>query len=875
MKKNVSGNSRLYFGIKCVLLSIALIILSGSVIYSYFINHNMGSVDAWLRLGCAVLVIAVLYFEIREYKRLQSEGVSEIYKEKDVELDKLNKFRRLVDKNEFRYNFQPIVNAKNGEIYAYEVLMRTADDIGLKPLEVLKYAEISHMLYDIEKSTFFNALKYYKDNIDKFGSKKIFINSIPSVILPDSELAKLKEMYADISENIVVEILENDDDDDNTIAAFDNLRSILNCNIAVDDYGSGYSNDMKVLNNNPNFIKIDMSLITSIDTDSKKQLLVSNLIKFGKKYNIKILAEGVETKEELAKVIELGVDLIQGFYTARPGNQVIENIDPEISEYIMAENVRLSKFDQEERIYEASEGEIINVYNLSLEKYSGVYVAGGTVRFIGTKNQIVDMIIRTGEESTSKLIFENVNIKGATQTTVQVGKGSKCEVMLVGENTFNKEGIRVPPNSQLTITGDGSLIVRNNRNRGVGIGANYEKQYGTIIFDLTGSVSVDSSGDKIVCIGGGEKGIGAKIEVLGGRVSATGRGISVVGIGSASGDTEVSISRGTVITKCIANEAVSIGTMYGTVNISANGLLDLLTDGERIVGIGVLNGGSGKIHIASGEVNSIIHGDIGTAIGSLGGRVDVAIDSGRVHAHSEGTRVCGIGALDAGGTVQITGGIVTVGVLSAEAEWITSNAGGVIIMGGNVIMENSGTIHPVNLTGEELVLYRMDNAQSYNEKIQSGESTYMYRAQRDERSGKLCVYVPERVRESIAQRIAEKSRKTKEQEDVARVARDLAAGRQVDEKDIESTHPRVTATAPKPAPAPAAPAEEIGMPEVSVPRIVPVPQPEPAPEPPAEQMPEAEILIPAAVQQLVPETEKPADIPVEPDFNDNTPTITF
>ncbi len=762
MNRRNSGKSRLYFGAKCVMLALALLILSGTIIYEYLNGIKPDTVELVMRAAAGILIIVTMFLEIKEYKTLTKKGVREIYREKDIELDKLDKFKKLVDKNEFRYNFQPIVNAKNGEIFAYEVLMRTSDDIGLKPLEVLKYAEISNMLYTIEKSTFFNALKYYKDNIDKFGNKKIFINSIPSVILPDSELAKLKEMYADISENIVVEILENDDDDDTTIAAFDNLRRILNCNIAVDDYGSGYSNDMKVLNNNPNFIKIDMSLITSIDTDSKKQLLVSNLIKFGKKYNIKILAEGVETKEELDKVIELGVDLIQGFYTAKPNKEVVETIDPEISEYILEENVRLSKFDNEHRIYTASEDEIINVFNLSLEKYSGVYVPGGTVRFVGTKNHIVDMVIRAADNVETKMIFENVNIKGSVETTVQLGENTDAEIVLVGDNTFNKEGIRVPATSCLKITGDGSLTIKNNRNRGVGIGANYEKQYGTIIFDLEGSVSVDSSGDKIVCIGGGEKGAGAQIRVLGGKISATGRGISVVGIGSASGDTEVEIVKGSVITQCIANEAVSIGTMYGSVNIVSKGFLDLLTDGERITGMGVLNGGSGQVSIVAGETNSVIHGDIGTAIGSLGGRVEVSCEGGRIYAHAEGTRVCGIGALDAGGTVQISGGTVTVSVLSAEAEWIYSPIGKVIITGGNVILENNGTISPVNISGEELVLYRTEIVPSYNENISTPDGSYTYRAQRDERSGLLCVYVPERVRETIAQKIAQEMQSNKD-----------------------------------------------------------------------------------------------------------------
>ncbi len=265
---------------------------------------------------------------------------------------------------------------------------------------------------------------------------------------------------------------------------------------------------------------------------------------------------------------------------------------------------------------------------------------------------------------------------------------------------------------------------------------------------------MDSSGDKIVCIGGGEKAPAARIRVISGRVNLIARGIFAVGIGSASGDTDVEIRKGNVSVQCIANEAVSVGTMYGTVNLVISANLDLVTDGERVVGIGVLNGGSGSVSIALGETKSVIHGDIGTAIGSLGGRVEVLCSGGRVYAHAEGTRVCGIGALDLGGTIQITGGLVTVGVLSAEGEWIHSDAGSVIITGGNVILENNGMIEPVNISGEPLVLYRIDKTPSYNENIATEKGSYTYRAQRDERSGQLCVYVPERVREQTARRIA-------------------------------------------------------------------------------------------------------------------------
>ena len=79
-----------------------------------------------------------------------------------------------------------------------------------------------------------------------------------------------------------------------------------------------------------------------------------------------------------------------------------------------------------------------------------------------------------------------------------------------------------------------------------------------------------------------------------------------------------------------------------------------------------------------------------------------------------------------------------------------------------MILETNGTISPVNISGEELVLYRTEIVPSYNENISTPDGSYTYRAQRDERSGLLCVYVPERVRETIAQKIAQEMKSNKD-----------------------------------------------------------------------------------------------------------------
>ena len=87
---------------------------------------------------------------------------------------------------------------------------------------------------------------------------------------------------------------------------------------ALDDYGSGYSNEKSLLDLAPKYIKVDLSIIRDIDTDPDKQQIVENIVAYAHKRDMKIVAEGLETPEEIQKVLELEVDLLQGFYLARP-----------------------------------------------------------------------------------------------------------------------------------------------------------------------------------------------------------------------------------------------------------------------------------------------------------------------------------------------------------------------------------------------------------------------------------------------------------------------------------------------------------------------------------------------------------------------------
>lgn len=206
-------NHSAFFGLKCVLLALSILMIAGAIIlgslYPVLEENNTCLV---IDLTAIVIVSVVMILEVKPYLETKNVGIRNIYREKDIEIEKFGKFDRMVEKNTFCYNFQPIVEAKTGNVFAYEALMRSPKEVGLSPREILKYAEISQKLYSIEYCTFYNTLRAYHENKEKFGGRKMFINSIPSVVLNEKDLALMTEKFGDITENTVVEILEDDED---------------------------------------------------------------------------------------------------------------------------------------------------------------------------------------------------------------------------------------------------------------------------------------------------------------------------------------------------------------------------------------------------------------------------------------------------------------------------------------------------------------------------------------------------------------------------------------------------------------------------------------------------------------------------------------
>lgn len=676
------------------------------------------------------------------YKNQLHHGPADTVKHSRIGKDQYSTFSYLLDNSLFTYHFQPIVDAKTGSIYGYEALMRTGGGIKMSPVDVLNMAKEFGRLYDVERATFFGIMEYYTREFDVFRGRKLFMNTIPGNFLTREDCDELWDKYHNMMDHFVYEITEQDSVSDEELNALKLLsKDRMTNQVAIDDFGTGHSNIANLIRYTPGIVKIDRFLISNIPNDTNKQMFVKNTIEFAKHNGIMVLAEGVETADEMRTVIEYGVDLIQGYYTAKPSPEPIVAIPPEIKKEIIAENLRLSRFDNDMMIYDAENGETVDIIALALRKYTYVTVPEGRITFTGEKDSTVDLVIRVPDDRECEITFDNVNIRGAVETTLQIGHNCTARIILKGENTFNKEGILVPPDSELILSGDGSLTINNNRNFSVGIGANYNDACGNITVDMTGELSIFSSGDKVIGIGGG-KGNDRMLRFVSGDIQINARGINVVGIGCAKENINVSIEEKAEIgIFCSGDYAVGLGSQAGNAFIRNNGMISATADGETASAIGTLNGAEGRVLLSGGKVNATVHCNTGCSIGSVSGRISIENAGGRTQVYGEGNRVRGFGSIKGSALFRADGGIVAGSLQAAEGYVFGSRNDRFIVNSGNIICEGDDA-NLYNDFGNKLIKKQIEE-KSYDSDIVTPDGTYHYHAERDKVTDKLIIYVPE------------------------------------------------------------------------------------------------------------------------------------
>lgn len=571
----------------------------------------------------------------------------------EAELAELQETEHIIDENLFDYYFQPIVSAKDGEIYSYEALMRPKSDMKLTPYHILKYASLVNRLPDIERGTFLNVLGIIDVRKEDFFGKSVFINSIPEAKMSTEDFRKVTKMLLKHSDMAVVEMTEQSEIDDESLESLKERYRNMGVKMAIDDYGSGYSNAGNLLRYMPNFVKIDRSLLTDIQNSPKKRHFVREIIHFCHENDILALAEGVETAEELHTVILLGADLIQGYFTARPAPEIIGSIPEDIKQMI-------KRYHQEredgigQQVYIADVSERIILERLMQSGMKCIVIGSngsGDISIEGSSELDSQIRIETRKGYSGRITIENAwfnSIKN--KPCIDIGEDNEVTLVLSGDNKLDTGGIRVPQSSKLTIAGEGRLEINVNGKEFYGIGNGAGMWHGDITFEQSGRITVNADGEKGVAIGSGNGGV---ININAGQYRLNVQGDVNVGIGALYAESDMVIHDCDIGMEMNSARGTAIGSIGKSdfITIFKTSLKIFMT-GIELVGIGTLDGEKTEFAIREASCFITIKGERCSAIAALEGITDTSIDRAAFGLTVSGKQALGIGGFTRDTTIH-------------------------------------------------------------------------------------------------------------------------------------------------------------------------------------------------------------------------------
>jgi len=226
--------------------------------------------------------------------------------------------------NQITPYYQPIYNIKTKKIDKYEALARIVTEKGevIAPFIFLNTAIKSKLYPEITIAMISKSFEFFEDKDFEF-SINLSIIDIQNHDTMKFVLNKVQN-FKDPSK-VVFEILESD-----KIENYQEIKNFIKdvkkhgCKVAIDDFGSGYSNFSHIFELNVDYIKIDSSLVKFVTTDENSRIIVKTIINFASNLGLKTIAEYVEDKDSLDLLEKMGVDFVQGYYIGKPSAKLIE-----------------------------------------------------------------------------------------------------------------------------------------------------------------------------------------------------------------------------------------------------------------------------------------------------------------------------------------------------------------------------------------------------------------------------------------------------------------------------------------------------------------------------------------------------------------------
>ena len=244
------------------------------------------------------------------------------YNEYEKNMETAAVIRSALDNQRIIPYFQAIVDNENMKVVKFECLARLIDANGniVSPNIFIDIAKKIKVYNLITRTIIDQSFAVFEKNDYEFNIN-LSIEDIMNSEIFDFIILKLKS--SNIADKVTFELLESE-----AVKDFDKLKRFIDevkrygAKIAIDDFGSGYSNFAYITKIDVDYIKIDGSLISDIDTNKNSYMVVESIVHFAKKFKIQTVAEYVHSSTIVDKVKELKIDFSQGFIIDKPSPEI-------------------------------------------------------------------------------------------------------------------------------------------------------------------------------------------------------------------------------------------------------------------------------------------------------------------------------------------------------------------------------------------------------------------------------------------------------------------------------------------------------------------------------------------------------------------------
>jgi len=255
---------------------------------------------------------------------VMNEVIEKLKEETKENIEKVHMVKKAIEEDRIVPYFQPIYDNKMGEITKYETLVRLISEEGkvISPFFFLDAAKNGNYYLQITTIMLEKVFAIFK-----YVEAEVTVNlSFLDMVSPQvsEKLFTLLEENPDTAKRVTLELLEDEEvDDDIIMEEFIEKVRTYGVKIAIDDFGSGYSNFQRIMKINPDFVKIDGSIVKHLATDPKSEILTQAINNFSHSLNIQTIAEFVSDETVFRKVQEMGIDYAQGYFIAEPHDKLV------------------------------------------------------------------------------------------------------------------------------------------------------------------------------------------------------------------------------------------------------------------------------------------------------------------------------------------------------------------------------------------------------------------------------------------------------------------------------------------------------------------------------------------------------------------------